>query len=465
MATEPGVNHAAFSADELLTATGGRLTEPVSVWGVTTDSRRVNPGELFVALSGDNFDAHAFVPQAFARGAAAALVSRPVDGAAGPLLVVEDTLRAFQELARFHRERFGLPVVALTGSNGKTSTKEMIAAVLEPLGPVHRTAGNLNNHVGVPYTILRADNEDRWLVLELGMNHAGELRTLTHIAKPDVAALTIVAPAHLQYFESIDAIADAKFEIFEGLAEGGQVILNGECAEISKALTRHNLTAKTLRFGNKHGFDGQLVSVKSLGFEGLEIEFQLKGERIKASSTLIGTHNALNIVAAALIAKTLVPEIDAAQIVHGISNFRAPLMRLNLKELKDGRTIIDDCYNANPTSMRSSIEFLGELRAAGKRVGMILGDMLELGQSSARYHTEIGKTAAQVRPEYVIAVGPAAVDIYKQAKALGVKAFHAESAEAAAETARKMPVDVLLVKASRGIGLDRAVRKFLERED
>ncbi len=461
-----------LTRDKLAEIVGGKVVasgERINFSGAEYDSRQIKGGELFVALRGEKVHGEAFVEEVLARGAAVCLVENAslLQSCSFPERIVQvpDTLLAFQNLAAWWRKELKLPVAAITGSVGKTTVKELCAAILLIASRGCYSLKSHNNHVGVPYTILRADAQDAWLLLELGMNHAGELRRLTKISAPDVSAITMIAPAHLEYFESIEAIADAKFEIFEGLGTSGVAVLNAEDPQILTALTRHPLGAKLVRYGSRSGLDAQLFSVESLGFDGLKLRFSIGRDIIEAQSTLIGKHNALNIVCAALVAKTLVPGLRVDQISQGIANFRAPLMRLDKKVLKDGRVIIDDCYNANPASMRASIEFLGELRSAGKSVGMILGDMLELGQRSRELHGEIGQCAVGVKPGFLVTVGESSREIYEAARTANVKAFQADTPEAAAEIARKIPVDVLLVKGSRGMGLDRAVKKFLDREE
>ena len=451
MATEPGVNHAAFSADELLTATGGRLTEPVSVWGVTTDSRRVNPGELFVALSGDNFDAHAFVPQAFARGAAAALVSRPVEGAAGPLLVVDDTLRAFQELARFHRERFGLPVVALTGSNGKTSTKEMIAAVLEPLGPVHRTAGNQNNHVGVPLTLLGLADEHRAAVIEMGMNHPGEIRRLAQLARPGTAVILNAGRAHLAGVGGREGVVAAKSEIAEGLTQADTLIFFGD----DPALREKNQArpCRQVTFGLGPNVDLHASDIEEQGLDG--VSFEAKGFG-RVSLRFPGRHSVLNALAALAVARVV--GVPAGAAVTALAALTPVPGRLIVRRF-DGITVIDDTYNANPDSMRAALDILKETHHAGRRLA-VLGEMLELGPSTAALHREIGAAAGFVERLYTI--GPSAGETAAAAVTAGLDPRAAQVAPDADALIRAVVADLqdgdlILVKGSRGMALERVV--------
>lgn len=451
MATEPGVNHAAFSADELLAATGGRLTAPVSVTGVSADSRRVNPGELFVALSGDNFDAHAFVPQAFARGAAAALVSRPVTDAAGPLLVVDDTLRAFQELARFHRERFGLPVVALTGSNGKTSTKEMIAAVLEPLGPVHRTAGNLNNHVGVPLTLLGLEGGHRAAVIEMGMNHPGEIRRLAQLARPGTAVILNAGRAHLAGVGGREGVVAAKSEIAEGLTAADTLIFFGD----DPALREKNQArpCRQVTFGLGPNVDLQASDIEEQGLEGVSFDARGFG---RVSLRFPGRHSVLNALAALAVARVVGVPAEAA--VSALAALTPVPGRLIVRRFP-GLTVIDDTYNANPDSMRAALDILKETAHAGRRVA-VLGEMLELGPATAALHREIGAAAAFV--DHLYAIGPSAGETAAAAVAAGLDARAVTVAPDAESLIRAVRADLrdgdlVLVKGSRGMALERVV--------
>lgn len=439
-------------------------TEKFSFTGVEYDSRQIKGGELFIALKGEKTHGHEFLEQALSNGAALALVE---DSSlledhleAQRLVCVADTLRSFSQLASYWRRELGLPVLAITGSVGKTTVKEMCASILLRKSRGNYSLKSHNNHVGVPYTILRTGREHAWLVLEMGMNHAGELNTLSKMASPDVALINSVTFAHIEFFSSIAEIADAKFEIKNGLGAQGALAINADDAEIQHALHRHPISAnqKLYKFGLAEKAQVRLLKVKSLGLEGIQVELSVFGEPLEFSMNVVGRQNAMNAAAAVLASKLLVPQMTLQEIKAGLESFTAPLMRLNLKHLADGKQIIDDSYNANPASMRSALELAADLSSQGKRVGLLLGDMLELGSYSEKLHSEVGEQAAGCGAKFVIAVGRLSEQLLAPARARGIPAFKADSAQDAAEQVRKLQFDVLLVKASRGVQLDQAVQ-------
>ncbi len=456
--------------DELCKIIGAKVVaskERLSFRGVEYDSREIRGGELFIALKGEKTHGHEFLQKAFQSGAALALVEDAGLLEKGPeaerLLYVPDTLKAFWRLASHWRKELAIPVLAITGSVGKTTVKEMAAAILLRHSRGNYSLKSHNNHVGVPYSILRCGREHLWLVLEMGMNHPGELRELSKLAGPNVALINCVTAAHIEFFKSIDEIADAKFEIKDGLLEQGSLLINADDQELIKALARHKLSAqqKVCKFGSASGAQVRILKVEGRGLEGLNMQLEIFGESTQVEMSVAGKHNAQNAAAAVLAAKVLMPDISISQIVSGLENFTAPLMRLNIKHLPDKSKIIDDSYNANPASMRAALELVSELSAQGKRSGLLLGDMLELGEFSERYHKEIGALAASSGAVFVIALGKFAELLLGPSKQRGIPAFRAESIETAVEQVRKFKFDVLLVKASRGVGLDGAV-KLLE---
>jgi UDP-N-acetylmuramoyl-tripeptide--D-alanyl-D-alanine ligase len=303
----------------------------------------------------------------------------------------------------------------------------------------------------------------------MGMNHAGELRALTAIAQPNVALINIIAPAHIEHFGSLEGIARAKLEIAEGLRPGGALVLNGDdevLLPVAGELGRRG--GSTYYFGSKGSPDMLVSGVTSKGLEGLL--FSLTGsERVgggatEASMSILGRHNALNGAAAALGVKLLFPELTLRDIAKGLAQFQVPLMRLSIKLLTHERKVIDDSYNANPQSMRAALDIGRDLVDSGLRVGLVLGDMLELGERSSEYHAEIGVYAARINPVFCVTVGPLSRGLFEAVHAAGVPAFQAESPEAAAHIARKFAFDILIVKASRGTGLDRTVKTLVERD-
>lgn len=463
-----------ISLTQLCSVVGGRQLEStartISFQGVEYDSREVRGGELFVALKGEKTHGHQFVPLAFQRGAAAVLVEDEAVARALPepcrAVIVSDTLAALWSLARWWRSELAVPVLAITGSVGKTTVKEIAASVLLRHSVGNFSVKSFNNHVGVPYTILKTSREHRWLILEMGMNHAGEIRALTRIGSPNVAVISKIAPAHIENLGSLAAIADAKCEIVEGLRPGGQLVVNGDDPELLAAIARLQASPPLVRVGAsaESGLDAMVSDVRAQGLEGIAFSLVLGGQRLEVSMNIVGTHNALNAAIAAAAARALLPDLSVEKITEGLSSFKAPLMRLNLKALSRGRTVVDDSYNANPASMRSLLEIARDLAQSGKKVGLVLADMLELGGFSEQFHREIGEVVAQCGAQFLITVGRYAV-LYADAPGkAGVRTFEAATPELAAHIATTLDFDILLVKGSRGMKLDRAVATLLERE-
>lgn len=468
-----------LTRDQLAEILKATTTEPInaklSFQGVEYDSREIKGGELFVALKGQQDHGHSHVEMALSRGAALCLVensnflTHPQH--AERFLVVEDTLKAFSSLANWWRKQLKLPVIAITGSVGKTTTKEMIAAILLKHSKGLYSQKSHNNHVGVPYTICRASREHSWAVLEMGMNHAGEMTVLSKIAEPDVALITVIAPAHIEFFKDLAAIADAKMEICAGLKKGATIIINSGDPELLAASKRHQLdrffSVKTFSDYSSEGnqADCQMYEIKTFGLDGVEFSIKIQNQELKFAMKILGRHNVIDAAAAVIGAKTLIPDLSWQQIIDGLESFTAPLMRLKLIPLKDGRKLLDDSYNANPASMLALLDVAKDLIAEKLKVGLLIGDMLELGQNSVHYHLEVGKYAASLKPQFIIAVGELAQHYVTCAEAAGIKqVVRAQTPEIAAQLARKLEFDVLLVKASRGVGLDRAVKIITERE-
>lgn len=454
-----------ITREELATVCGGTAipsTEKFSAAGVEYDSRAIRGGELFVALAGEKEHGHVFLQAAFDRGAALFLVEdeKLLNSVDFPerLVVVKDSLEAFQKLAAWWRKLRALPTVAITGSVGKTTVKEMAAAILLTDSPGIYSLKSHNNHVGVPYTISRIGAEHRWTVLEMGMNHAGELTRLSQIGSPEVAVITCIAPAHIGFFDSIDKITAAKFEIVTGVHPSGIVILNGDDPRLRAWVAAHPLTQRVFWYGSDQGCDLRLSDYKANGLDGISFHLTAGDEAVAVKMTVVGKHNAHNAAAAVLAARAVMPNLSLSQCALGLAQFRAPLMRLNVNRLPDGRSIIDDSYNANPESMAAAVQVAGELVVPGVQVGLVLGDMLELGAESKRYHLELGAKIVQARPGFVISVGAESEVVGPLVRAAGIKWSHAPDAKAALALARAERFDILLVKASRGVGLEFVVQ-------
>ena len=458
-----------FTPDELAAATGGRWTgsAPAALDGVSTDTRTLAAGGLFVALRGERFDGHDHLAEAAARGAVAAIVSeawlaaRPA-GAAPPLpaLSVQDPLAALGAVARHHRRRFHLPMVAVTGSNGKTTTREMIAAILATRGPVLKTEGNLNNEVGVPLTLLRLDASHLSAVIEMGMNHPGEIARLAAIAEPQVGLVTLAAPAHLEGLGTVEAVADAKAELYQGLPQGGIVVASADDARMLKRALASGRRMLTFASGRGRRGDVVVLEIRAQSVEGLRFVLGIGNREVEVHIPgLVGAHNARNAAAAACAAIAL--GCTDREIVRGLAAVRPVGRRLRLERLPSGVQLVDDCYNANPASMTAALEVLRDLAAAGgARAVAVLGDMLELGAFEGEAHRALGEEAARAGVATLAAFGPRARATAEAARAAGLAdTFHTEDPDALAAfvRGRLQPSDVLLVKGSRGMKLERLV--------
>jgi len=453
-----------FTASELAAATGGAWTggTPAGIVGVSTDTRAIAAGSAFVALRGERFDGHDFLADAARAGASCAVVAsdRGASAPAGlPLLLVDDTLTALGAIARLHRLRFSLPVVGVTGSNGKTTTREMIASILATRGPVLKTEGNLNNEVGVPLTLLRLGPEHTAAVVEMGMNHRGEIGRLTAMAEPRVGVVTNAFPAHLEGLGTVDGVADAKGELYKGLPADGVVIANADDPRMLHKARKSGRRVLTFSGGKDREADVVVLDVLSQDPEGMRFLLGIGTKEVEVRLPLVGEHNAANAAAAAAAALAL--GCTDREIVRGLAGVRPVGRRLRIERLPSGVLLVDDCYNANPASMKAALRTLRQLAGAGRAVAA-LGDMLELGPTEGDLHRELGRDAASAGLAALAAFGPRARLALDAALAAGMNpsdAFHTEDPQALAAFVRERlrPGDVLLVKGSRGMKLERLV--------
>lgn len=448
----------ALSLADVLEGTGGSVSAPVpglAFTAVSIDSRTTPNGALFFAIKGPRFDGHDFLAAAAERGARAAVVARETPAPAGlPLVRVADTTRALSELARSVRRRAGLPVVAVTGSIGKTTTKDMTAALLTTLGPVLKTEGNLNNQYGLPLTLLRLRGEHRAAVLELGMSAPGELRALVAIAHPDVAVITRIAPVHLEFFASLDAIAEAKAEILEGLAPRGTAVLNGDDPRVARIGER--FAGRVVWFGRGKGREITATDERPSG-AGTELTLHAAGTAVPVRLPLVGPHFVENFLAAAAAAHVL--GIPATAMADAASSLGPARRRGEILRLGQDMLLIDDSYNSSPAALEAAVTTLGLM--AGRRRVAILGDMLELGPTGAFLHRDRGRSL-RGRVDVVIGVGPLAKEIVIGAREAGIASallHHFADAAAAVGGVPDIlrPGDAVLVKASRGVALEAVV--------
>ncbi len=443
--------NALWTAAEAGAATAGDTAGNWSAYGVSIDTRTIQPGDLFIALKGQR-DGHAFVAAALEKRAAAAMVShRPEDVPEdAPLLVVGDTQTGLEALGRASRVRSAAKIVAVTGSAGKTTTKEMLRLMLGRAGSVTASAASYNNHWGVPLSLARMARDTDYGVFEIGMNHAGEIRNLVKQVRPHVALITTIAPAHLEYFGSVDAIADAKAEIFEGIEKGGSAILPADNPQFGR-LKKHAEAAgvaRILSFGVQAGADARLISTERDG-DGQKLVADLSGKRIAFAVGAAGGHIAMNAVAALLAVRELGADVAAA--AQGLAQFTALKGRGARVEL-GGIALIDESYNANPASMEAALNLLGETRPQqkGRRIA-VLGDMLELGENAAALHAGLVGATSAAHADLVFLCG-AHMGALWNVLPVGVRGAYADnSAALATEVARAVrPGDVVLVKGSFG---------------
>jgi UDP-N-acetylmuramoyl-tripeptide--D-alanyl-D-alanine ligase len=457
-----------FNPCELTGVTGGRWigAPPRDVEGVGIDTRKFQAGALFVAIKGDRFDGHDFVAAAAQAGAAAAVVAEERAAAFGtppiPLLAVRDTVAALGSLARFHRLRFDLPVVAVTGSNGKTTTREMLAAILSKRGRTLKNDGNLNNEIGVPLTLFGLDAGHTAAVIEMGMNHPGEIARLADVARPQIGLVTNAAAAHLEGLGTIDGVADAKAELYAGLPETGVCIANADDPRMLKRAQASGRRVLTFAVGRQRRGDVVVLELLEHTPEGLRFVLGIGNREVEVELPLVGAHNAANAAAAAAAAVSL--GCSDREIVAGLREVRPVGRRLRVERLASGLQLIDDCYNANPLSMGAALQTLGDLAGAteGTRPVAVLGDMLELGDFEPQAHRGVGEAAARAGVALLAAFGPRARAIAEAAAAAGLppeRIFHTEDVDALIGWARERlrPSDLLLVKASRGMKLERLV--------
>ncbi len=431
--------------------------ENMVVSSVSTDTRTITAGALFVALKGENSDGHRFIQNAINSGAICAISEKNQEGL--PLIIVEDTSKALLDLAGFYRKEMRIPVVAVTGSVGKTSTRGMIASVLSQKYKTLATEGNFNNEIGVPLTLFRLSNEHEIAVIEMGMNHFGELSRITRAALPDTAVITNIGEAHIENLGTREGILNAKLEILEGLSHGGTVVLCGDNDMLWTLNGR--LEFETVYYGiENEKTDIRAYDVKTYP-ESSEFKFSVEGREYIATISVAGAHHIYNALCAIVVGlKYNVPLND---IITGIKEFIPVGLRQAAVKLKK-YTIIKDCYNASPTSMKSGLEVLSLKECNGRRVA-ILGDMLELGTISEEAHLETGKLVPGYNVDCLITVGEKAKLIAEGAKEKGLKDVYsfltnADACERLYDILKEG--DVVLFKASRGMHLEE-IAEYMEK--
>jgi UDP-N-acetylmuramoyl-tripeptide--D-alanyl-D-alanine ligase len=456
---------------DIAEATGGRLLSgdgADAVSGVSINTRTLVAGELFFAIRGERFDGHDFVEAALGMGAAGAVIGRPMDQltpaavSGRALIVVPDTTGALQRLARWVRRNSGARVVAITGSAGKTTTKDVAAAFIGLRHRVMRSSGNLNNHIGLPLSLLELRHGADVAVVELGMNHAGEISRLVAVAEPDVRVWTNVAEVHLEFFASVDAIADAKAEILERASERTVLVANADDARVMSRAA--GFPGRVVTFGTVPGAAVMASDIESLGIDGMAARFRTEGGSTAIRVPLIGRGNLMNVLAAAAVARQFDVPLDA--IAERAATLRASAHRGDVMRLAGSVTVVDDAYNSNPRALQGALAAIAGERRFARRVA-VLGEMLELGEQSVALHEACGRAAASSGLSLLVTVGgtPARA-LGRAAVVAGMPAAvvrHAESSADAAEIAgaEVRAGDLVLVKGSRGVAAERVVERLV----
>ncbi len=462
---------AVMTISEVLKATGGILTRGVpecTFEGVSTDSRTLQKGNLFICLRGENFDGHRFLAAAAAAGAAGFVIQRDAaENIVGiqekiPVFVVEDTLKALGEIARFWRKKLNVPVIAITGSSGKTTTKEMTAGILNLTKKVLKTEGNLNNRVGVPMTLLRLTGQHDVAVVEMGTNMPGEIGCLTHIAEPGIGLITNIGAAHLERLKSLTNIREEKGALFENMDQNGIAVINSD--DRALALLGRRWQGRLITFGWKHRTDVFAREIRKS--EPVGIVFKLgtgQADRLVRMQTS-GEHNLYNALGAAAASLAFGADIDS--ICQGLESFQGVSGRFEIQTLHNGVHVIDDTYNANPLSVREALKALKELRGSGNSA-VILGDMLELGSKAGAWHRRIGRMIAETGVESLLLMGDHRLDTAAGALEKGMTAAQVHFCEAPEQIQDYLqsslkPGDWVLVKGSRKMKMERIVRMIMK---
>ena len=429
------------------------------ILGITTDSRKITEGVLFVALKGENFNGEDFAEDALKKGAAAVLVSKNADvkNISGVILKVDDTLTAYQKLASHWRKNFSIPMISITGSTGKTSTKDLTAAAISALGDIQKTSANFNNEIGVPLTLLGIEKNHKAAVVEIGMRGLGQIENLAKYVLPNIGIVTNVNETHIELLGSIENIAKAKGELVQAIPEGGTVILNADDKNVvaMKNLAKPNVKIFTYGIENPADFTAEKISV---GENSTKFSAKFEDKVFDFEIPLTGRHNVLNALAAIAAAVSL--NLSFEEIQRGFSSMAKTGMRFEIIRKKNF-TVINDAYNASPASMCASIKTVAEIYQ-GRKIA-VLGDMLELGEISEKVHREVGAEVAKNNFEILITIGELGKFIAEGAKDSGLKNIFTTSTHE--ETAKKIlevvqEGDTILFKASHGMHMEKIIEQI-----
>jgi UDP-N-acetylmuramoyl-tripeptide--D-alanyl-D-alanine ligase len=451
--------------EEVLKATGGRLIQggmDLFFQGVSTDSRTLREGELFVALRGDHFDGHNYAMEAFAKDAKGVLIEEGKIGdfhwngfRSRAVVAVKDSLRALGDMARARRRKCGTPVVALTGSNGKTTTKDMIAACLETSFPILKTKGNLNNLIGLPMTLLNLTGEEKVVVLEMGMNVPGEIRRLTEIAEPDVGLITNIQMVHLEGMGSLEKLKEEKGELFRKMRQDGTIVVNQDDSRVVEL--SNEFLGRKITFGIEGPAGVMAKTIRTRGAQGISFTVVSGGQETEVTLPLVGRHFVPNALSAFAVATFFGIELD--NVKEALERFQSPPMRMEVWRLEGGKTVINDAYNANPRSMEVALETLAEVKGKGRAIA-VLGDMLELGEFSESAHRQLGQKVRSLSIDFLIAMGEEAPVVVESAVRHGLERERAKVAESHSEAISILETwlqegDWILVKGSRRMAMEK----------
>ncbi len=454
-----------LSISEVIKASQGRLMNPqgeIGISGVSIDSRSTKPGDMFIALKGENLDGHDFIEAAIEKGAVLVISQKELSSCSTPYILVEDTLKALHGIAQYYRNKFTIPFVAVTGSSGKTTTKDMIASVLSQRFSVLKTEGNYNNAIGLPLTLFNLGHEHQAAVLEMGMNSLGEIKVLSDLVRQDIGVISNVGTAHIEMLGSRENILKAKLEIFSYFDEGSTAVINGDndmLAGIGPAYYR------IIRYGINAGNDILAYEIEEKGEAGIDFTVDIEGVPSRFTVMLPGIHNVYNALSAIAVARLF--GMGAEDIRKGLLSFKPSKLRMDIIQLGNGVKIINDAYNANPESMKAAIDVLQSLKSGGRSI-CITGDMLELGDFSEEEHYAVGAYAAAMGVDIIAAAGRFSETVKRGAEASGMtrgNAYAFPTKEEAASSLGEMvrPGDVVLIKGSRIMKMEYIVDFLRER--
>jgi UDP-N-acetylmuramoyl-tripeptide--D-alanyl-D-alanine ligase len=461
-----------LSIEEVLKATRGKLLQGEGntfFQGISTDSRTVTEGELFIALKGSRFDGHHYVLEALEKKAGGVVIEEEKVGdirwngyRAKAVIAVKDTLFALGNIALDWRRKYRTPLVALTGSNGKTTTKEMIAACLETTFPILKTKGNLNNLIGLPLTLLTLTEKERVVVLEMGMNVPGEIRRLTEIAEPDVGLITNIQEVHLEGMESLERLKEEKGELFRKMRRDGTILVNQDDPRVVDLASDY--PGQKITFGIEHPAEVMAKEIRLGGAEGTFFTLILEGEAMEIHLRLLGRHfipNALSAIAVACLFG-----VEVKQVKEALENFKSIPMRMEIVPLKGGKTLINDAYNANPHSMELALETLVEAKGEGRAIA-VLGDMLELGNFTEEAHEQLGEKVSELSIDFLLALGEEAPIVVESAIRHGFPLERVRVVESHSEAISILKQmiqngDWILVKGSRRMAMEKIVEGLTE---